>query len=225
MLGKGDRAEQSCCSGPGRSCVGCTAAGLSVVPSWFAQAAELDRSAETREGVLAMRRFPWRWALVGVLLLGWVGLFYLDHWAAEAATRNGRALINGKEYPQAIDHFNRAIRIDPKYAPAYHGRGVANLNQGEWDRAVADFSEAIRLDPTDARARYDRAVAYSRAGDYDRALTDFGEAIRLNPGYARAYRARGWVYAKKGDAAQAQADRQKATELDTAPGKSDDGNP
>src|SRR3954451_10854162 len=117
-----------------------------------------------------MRRFPWRWVLVGILLLGVVAIFYVDRRAPEALTRRGRALVNSKDYPQAIDSFNRAIEIDPGYAPAYYGRGVAQFNQGEWDRAIADFTEAIRLDPTDARARYDRGVAYSRTGDYDQAL-------------------------------------------------------
>ena len=102
-----------------------------------------------------MRRFPWRWALVGILLLGGVGLFYLDRWAAAAVTRRGRALVNSKEYSQAFEHFNRAIQIDAKYAPAYHGRGVAYFCQGEWDRAIASserrwekiqsaFPEAVR---------------------------------------------------------------------------------
>src|ERR1700720_4501314 len=120
--------------------------------------------------------------LVALLVAVLAGFDYLDRWAADAATRGGRAAVNSKEYPKAIEQFNRAIEIDPKYAPAYHGRGVAYFRQGEWDRAIADFGEAIRLDPADARARYDRGVAYSRAGEYDRAIADFGDAIRLNPG-------------------------------------------
>ena len=169
------------------------------------------------------RLSSWGWIPVAVLLAAVpLGFHFLDRWAADAATRSGRAAINSKQYSQAVDHFNRAIQIAPKYAPAYHGRGVAYFHQGEWDRAIADFTQAIQLDATDARSRYDRGVAYSRVEDYDRALTDFGDAIRLKPGYARAYRARGWVYGKKGDAARAEADRQKGAELDPA-GKADDG--
>jgi tetratricopeptide (TPR) repeat protein len=176
-------------------------------------------------GLLAMRRFPWRWVLLGILALTGVGIFVVDHWGPEAATRRARALVNGKDYPQAIQLFTRAIEIDPKYAPAYHGRGVAYLNQGERDRAIADFSEAIRLDPTDARALYHRGVAYFRSGDYDRALPDFSEAIRLSPASANGYLARSKVYAKKGNEAQAKADRQKALELDPLLEKADDVNP
>jgi tetratricopeptide (TPR) repeat protein len=197
--------------------------GFNVSPA--AAAGERYRSADTREGVVPMRRFPWRWVLVGIVLLGVVAIFYVDRRAPEALTQRGRALASSKDYPQAIDSFNRAIEIDPGYAPAYHGRGLAYLDQGDRDRAIADFGEAIRLAPSDARARYHRGVAYSRAGDYDRALTDFGEAIGLNPGYAAAYMTRSWVYTKKGDDAQARADRQKAIELDPALEKTVGGNP
>jgi Flp pilus assembly protein TadD len=164
--------------------------------------------------MLAMRRFPWRWILAGFVILASAAIFIVDRWGPDAVTRSGRALVNGKDYARAIEHFNRAIEIDPTYAPAYHGRGVAYLALGEQDRAIAEFSEAIRLDPNDARTFHDRGVAYSRAGDYGRALTDFDEAIRLSPAYARAYLARSWVHAKKGDDIQANADRQKAVELD-----------
>jgi tetratricopeptide (TPR) repeat protein len=94
------------------------------------------------EGALVIRWFPWRWALVGILLPGGAGLFFLDRWAAEAATRSGRAAVNNEDYPQAIDHFNRAIQINPRCAPAYHGRGLAYFHQGDRDRAIADSGQA-----------------------------------------------------------------------------------
>jgi tetratricopeptide (TPR) repeat protein len=178
-----------------------------------------------RKGKLAMRRFPWRWVLAGFVILASAAIFIVDRRGPEAVTRRGRALVNSKEYAQAIDHFNRAIEIDPTYAPAYHGRGVAYLALGERNRAIAEFSEAIRLDPNDARNFHDRGVAYSRADDYDRALADLSEAIRLNSAYARAYLARSWVYARKGDDNQAKADRQKAVELDRSLAKNEGAGP
>src|SRR5947209_5072090 len=72
------------------------------------------------------RLSSWGWILVVVLLAAApLGLRYLDRWAADACTREGRALVNRKDYPRAIEQFDRALQIDPKYAPAYHGRGVA----------------------------------------------------------------------------------------------------
>ena len=54
---------------------------------------------EDQRGVLLMKRFSsWGWILVVVLLLAvTLGFHYLDRWAAEACTRRGKALVNGKE--------------------------------------------------------------------------------------------------------------------------------
>ena len=208
----------------GPAAVGCPGHSLLSRPGGGA----ICSAVEVHRGVLMMRRrrfLSWGSTRLAVLLLAAVlGFRYLDSRTAEALTRHGRAEVNGKDYPQAIDHFNKAIEIDPKYAPAYDGRGVAYSNQGELDRAIADFDEAIRLDPSDALAWYHRGGAHARAGDDGRALADLAEAIRLDPGSAKAYLARSRVYAKKGDDAQAKADRQKAAELDPSLGKAEDGN-
>ena len=132
----------------------------------------------------------YRWAGVLVLVLiaaAPFGLRYLDRLAADAATRNGMALVNQKQYPEAIEAFNHAIKIDPEHAPAYHGRGVAYLNQGNLDQALIDLNEAIRLDPNDARALYHRGVVYFRTKNFDQSLADFTEVIRLRPDSANAY--------------------------------------
>ena len=63
-----------------------------------------------------------------------------------------------KEYDKAIADYDQAIRLDPKYAAAYHNRGLAWYAKKEYDKAIADYDEAIRLDP-----KY--AVAYDNRGD------------------------------------------------------------
>src|SRR4051794_38946582 len=96
----------------------------------FGRGGRTDSAARVQRGVFVMKKWfsSWGWIL-GVCLVVAVplGFYYLDRWSAEACTRRGRALVNSQEYPQAIDHFSRAIQIDPKYAPAYHGRGLAYL--------------------------------------------------------------------------------------------------
>ena len=40
-----------------------------------------------------------------------------------------------------------ALRLNPKYMPAYLGRGIECFDKGEYDEAIADFTEVIRLNP------------------------------------------------------------------------------
>jgi len=53
---------------------------------------------------------------------------------------------------KAIAHYDEAIRVDPKFANPYIGRGNAYQSKNDYDRAIADYDEAIRLDPKDAIA-------------------------------------------------------------------------
>jgi serine/threonine-protein kinase len=46
---------------------------------------------------------------------------------------------------RAIDDFQRAIEVDPGYAPAYNNRGAAYLAKNEFERAMVDHIEALRL--------------------------------------------------------------------------------
>ena len=65
---------------------------------------------------------------------------------------------------EAIEEFNKAIRLDPEMENAYILRASAYGEMGQYDKAFQDFDHAIRLDPL-YRAIYDkRALAYTRLG-------------------------------------------------------------
>jgi Tfp pilus assembly protein PilF len=74
-----------------------------------------------------MKRLSWRWVLLGVLLLVWLLLHYIDKQAPQALIRKGGAHLQAKEYPQAVEAFSRAIEIDRTSAEAFHGRAMAYL--------------------------------------------------------------------------------------------------
>jgi hypothetical protein len=106
-----------------------------------------------------------------------------------------------------------AIRLNPKLAEAYCGRGVSYGQKGSYDKAIADLTEAIRLDPKLVQAYCGRGIAYGHKGMHDRAITDFNQAIRLNPSLAVAYYGRGcanWYYGQK---AKAEEDFARAKRL------------
>ena len=67
--------------------------------------------------------------------------------------------------------YNRAIRLDPKYAYAYYDRGLAKKQKSDLDGAIADYNRVIELDPKFAKAYCDRGVAKRRKSDLDGAIT------------------------------------------------------
>jgi hypothetical protein len=114
----------------------------------------------------------------------------------------GDASAAGKGAPnQAI-----SVRLNPKLAKAYFGRGVAYGQTGSFDTAIDELTEAIRLDPTLALAYCGRGSAYGHKGNHDRAIADFNQAIRLDPRLAVAYYGRGCAYWYYGQKAKAEED-------------------
>ena len=89
-----------------------------------------------------------------------------------------------KDYKEAIEAFDKAIAIDPKYATAYYSRGNSKaLLKKDYNGAIEDYSKAIAIDPTDAYAYKNRGNSRTAIKDYEGALKDFDKAIELNPGH------------------------------------------
>jgi len=141
---------------------------------------------------------------------------------AAAFNNRGRAYQAKDDLDRAIADFNETIRLDAKYALAFHAqyavvhyaRGVRYQIKGNNDRAIADYDEAIRLDPTFGVAYSGRGAAYQNKGDLDRAVADFDEAVRHDPKYAFAHFGRAVVYQAKGDLDTAIADYDETIQLD-----------
>jgi tetratricopeptide (TPR) repeat protein len=120
----------------------------------------------------------------------------------------GRGSVHLKEHDHehALNDFNEAIRLSPRYDAAYLVRGAAYRSEGEYARAVDDFSQAIELNPTNAAAHNCRCYVYAIVGNLNAALADCNEALRLWPNAAHILDSRGFTYLKMGDLDRAIAD-------------------
>jgi tetratricopeptide (TPR) repeat protein len=114
-----------------------------------------------------------------------------------AFNNRGNVHLSNRNYDRAIDDYNEAIRLDPKYAIAFNNRGLAYQRKGETDRAIEDFGAAIRLNPAYAMAFANRANAHRIKGRIDLAIEDSDRAVGLNRGLAAAFLARALAYQEK----------------------------
>jgi tetratricopeptide (TPR) repeat protein len=127
----------------------------------------------------------------------------------------GIAFIEEGQYELAIDCFNKAIAINPKYAVAYNNRGIVYTEKGEYRKATSDFNKAIEINPWYAMAYNNRGFVYTITSQYDMAITDASIAIKLNPTLCQCqpYIFRGIAYSEQGQYDMACSDWKRACEL------------
>ncbi|MGB6345009.1 MAG: tetratricopeptide repeat protein [Xanthobacteraceae bacterium] len=71
-----------------------------------------------------------------------------------------------KQFDDALDDFNQAIRLDSKYMPAYLNRGLEYERRGDPQHAKEDFSTAVALPAEDydfGHEKHDKAAAHLKA--------------------------------------------------------------
>ena len=118
---------------------------------------------------------------------------------AVAYTNRGFAYALRHNYSRAIEDYNRAIGLNPAYAPIYNNRGNAYSAMGDATLALENYNQAIALDPRYAQAYANRGIVFKTAGNFNRAVEDFSQAIRLAPRYAQAYSNLGGAYCYTGN--------------------------
>jgi type IV pilus assembly protein PilF len=105
-----------------------------------------------------------------------------------------------ERYDQAIQQFEKAIRLKPDYAPAINSLGNAYLEKGEWDNAIEAYRQIVEdvFYGTPHFAFSNMALAYYQKGDYRQAEKYFLEALKLNPDFANALGGLGMTYTAMG---------------------------
>jgi tetratricopeptide (TPR) repeat protein len=108
---------------------------------------------------------------------------------AEEFYEQGKKLSTVENAAQAIDIYNKAIKLDPKMVKAYNNRGIAYVWIKKYDLALADFNKAIALDPKNGKAYNNRAIVYSYQGETVKARQDLHKAqslgVTVNPDFLK----------------------------------------
>jgi tetratricopeptide (TPR) repeat protein len=99
----------------------------------------------------------------------------------------GMVLVHTDREPEAIGHFEEAIRINPADEKAHCNLGAARLKAARVDEAIEQFERALQIDPGYAEAHNDLGTALVQAGRADEALAHYAEALRLKPRFAEAH--------------------------------------
>ena len=100
--------------------------------------------------------------------------------AATAETNLAYALWESGRTEQALEHAERAVEIDPRFAEGWYNRGFFLLERGLAEDARNAFDNAIRLGFRNADILEEKARALEELEEYDRAeeLADEADELR-----------------------------------------------
>ena len=93
----------------------------------------------------------------------------------------GHARRDSGDLEGALADAERAIKLDPRFADAYHLRGMLHFRKQNLEQAVADIDRAIEFNPRLAAAYGNRGFIRLLQGQEARAQEDFDQCIRLDP--------------------------------------------
>jgi tetratricopeptide (TPR) repeat protein/4-amino-4-deoxy-L-arabinose transferase-like glycosyltransferase len=164
--------------------------------------------------------FTTRQRVIAGLTVGVVAIFanipVLSATQMRAITENnlGARLLELGRYDEAIAHHERAIALQPDYAPGYNNLGAALRAAGRLDDAIARYQQALELKPDFASASYNLANAQLEQGQAGASVDSFRRAIEVNPRSVEAHNNLGIALAKQGDAAGAMAAFRNAIAVD-----------
>jgi len=99
----------------------------------------------------------------------------------DEAIMDGLANLNLNDPEEALQDFERAIKIDPNQAGGYLGKANALNILGRYREAIEYYNQAILIDPNLANAYVNRAIAYSHLGEYKLAIADYEKGLELDP--------------------------------------------
>ena len=116
---------------------------------------------------------------------------------AKAYFNEGVKKQNLKDDIGAIEDFNRANKICPKYAIPYYNRAFIYMRLKQYENAIQDFDKALRLEPKNVKsyyyfnAYYNRARAKCCVNDYKGAISDFTNSLKEKPNVISSYHYKG----------------------------------
>jgi len=86
-----------------------------------------------------------------------------------------------QRYRDAGRSFDRAIKIDRKFAEAYNNLGVVDYERRKYGTAVKQYKKAIAISPDSASFYSNLGAAYFAAKKFEQASQAYSKAVELDP--------------------------------------------
>ncbi|HPM80495.1 MAG TPA: tetratricopeptide repeat protein [Candidatus Anammoximicrobium sp.] len=115
---------------------------------------------------------------------------------------------------EAMEEFERSVKINPEYLEGHVNAAVALLDKGMTQAAMTRLNAVLTLNPNRWDALGNVGIILARQGKLDEAITHFKKALEHNPNYAKGHANLGIALMEQGLFDQAAAHLRRAVKLD-----------
>ena len=137
---------------------------------------------------------------------------------ASDAFNRGLDLKNKGNIQEALQSFEQAIRLNPKYKDAYASRATLLICWDSTRKLLMIAAKSSSLDPKNLQFLTFRGRLYYKLNKYQAAVDDLSKAISLYPRNGEALLFRSQAYEKLGKHDLSREDQDKAAQFGFKPG-------
>jgi tetratricopeptide (TPR) repeat protein len=94
-----------------------------------------------------------------------------------------------KEYEDAINSYNNALKIKPYCVEAFCGLAMSYEKLKKYDQAISFFIKAVTFESNNALMFQHLGLSYEAVGRYNEALEAMDKAVQIDPFYKSEYKA------------------------------------
>jgi tetratricopeptide (TPR) repeat protein len=117
------------------------------------------------------------------------------------------------EFEPSVQHYTKALALDPSFVEAYNGRGQAYFQLKKFPEAFSDFDNAIKAGIVTPKLFLNRGKCHVILSRPAEAIPDLAKSLELEPRNPETWYFKAVAEGKTGDLAGALKDYSKAIEL------------
>jgi tetratricopeptide (TPR) repeat protein len=103
------------------------------------------------------------------------------NWAAGEAAADTSPVAANEKRELARKAYQQALRLDPKYLPAYQGLAKLYVTMQDTEHAVATLQTGLKQHPKEAVLYFDLGMIYSNRKEWPPAMENLTKAAQLEP--------------------------------------------
>ena len=154
----------------------------------------------------------WGWGLLLVYSVV-INLLVSVEAHAKANFYSVNSLVLHGRADEAVEHFQKALALEPESAAFHDGLGTAYYHMNRLDEAITQYQKALEIDPDFAEAHNNLGYSLFQKGRVNEAIAHFQRALEIKPDFAEAHNNLGHSLFQSGRVNEAIAHFQRALEI------------